>query len=531
MKKSLGFLLAGILLCSTIVLSGFANKNNANSGGDKNLTASGEVTQEQIEENIIGTWFLAEQDGQPALTNEKRILDIISTKKAYSSVSRVEPEVSPFDHHAEAEVDINGNIMTITIDIGEDTTPVHEFTITDISDNEFTAIMSLPKPKNDPKPENIKNDSKPENTKNVVTFVKIDDNYTKDIIGTWEGRCTSKDSIFDDEQDHRWEYKADGTFVYYVKDGDKWIASEDSQNEYFVEGPLLCTRWVEDDVESREWWEITIDGDKMNWTALREDENGKTFTATFEMNKVDESSDKVTQEQIEENIIGRWMLSEEDGTPVMTNEKSVFNIVSTNKAYAGVSWVSDTGKKSLWHSPEEVEVTVDGNVVTITINPSENRSFVHEFTINDISDSKFTANKKRIDTINGAEPSVIESVVSFVKINDDYSKDIIGTWEGRCTSEGSAFDDGQDHRWEYKDDGTFVYYVKDGDEWAPGEDSMNEYFVDGNLLCTRWMEGDEENREWWETTIDGDKMSWTALREDENGKAFTATFEMTRVTE
>ncbi len=126
------------------------------------------------------------------------------------------------------------------------------------------------------------------------------------------------------------------------------------------------------------------------------------------------NSSDVTQEQIEENIIGRWMLSEEDGTPVMTNEKSVFNIVSTNKAYAGVSWVSDTGKKSLWHSPEEVEVTVDGNVVTITINPSENRSFVHEFTINDISDSEFTANKKRIDTINGAEPSVIESVVSFV---------------------------------------------------------------------------------------------------------------------
>ncbi len=60
---------------------------------------------------------------------------------------------------------------------------------------------------------------------------------------------------------------------------------------------------------------------------------------------------------------------------------------------------------------------------------------------------------------------------------------------------------------------------------------MNEYFVDGNLLCTRWMEGDEENREWWESTIDGDKMSWTALREDENGKTFTATFKMTRVTE
>ena len=38
----------------------------------------------------------------------------------------------------------------------------------------------------------------------------------------------------------------------------------------------------------REWWEITIDGDKMNWTALREGDDGKTFTATFELNKVEE---------------------------------------------------------------------------------------------------------------------------------------------------------------------------------------------------------------------------------------------------
>ena len=58
-------------------------------------------------------------------------------------------------------------------------------------------------------------------------------------------------------------------------------------NEYFVAGKLLCTRWTENGEENREWWEISIDGDKMNWTALREDENGKTFTASFEMTKVE----------------------------------------------------------------------------------------------------------------------------------------------------------------------------------------------------------------------------------------------------
>ena len=50
-------------------------------------TETQEVTQEQIEENIIGTWILSEQDVQPALTNEKGVLDIISNAEAYSSIS------------------------------------------------------------------------------------------------------------------------------------------------------------------------------------------------------------------------------------------------------------------------------------------------------------------------------------------------------------------------------------------------------------------------------------------------------------
>ena len=40
-------------------------------------------------------------------------------------------------------------------------------------------------------------------------------------------------------------------------------------------------------LENREWWEITIADGKMNWTALRQNEDGTTFTATFEMKKVE----------------------------------------------------------------------------------------------------------------------------------------------------------------------------------------------------------------------------------------------------
>ena len=67
---------------------------------------------------------------------------------------------------------------------------------------------------------------------------------------------------------HRWEYKADGTYTYYVKDGDQWVASANTLNEYFVAGNLLCFRWVDNGQENREWWEITIENGVMKWTVL-----------------------------------------------------------------------------------------------------------------------------------------------------------------------------------------------------------------------------------------------------------------------
>ena len=59
--------------------------------------------------------------------------------------------------------------------------------------------------------------------------------------------------------------------------------------EYFVDGTLLCMRWKNagDDTEKRERWEIaSVENGKMKWTALRQKEDGSTYTTTFEMTKV-----------------------------------------------------------------------------------------------------------------------------------------------------------------------------------------------------------------------------------------------------
>ena len=232
---------------------------------------------------------------------------------------------------------------------------------------------------------------------------------------------------------------------------------------------------------------------------------------------------------LSEKIIGKWMRADVNGQPLPTNNKMVITFVSTTKAYLSASLNARPEVATAWADKTEVAVAIDGNKVTVTNHPNEHKTSVEEFTITAISGTEFTANHKLTITIDGTVVVNDERTIRYAKIPTDYKADIVGTWEGRCTSEGSVFDDGQEHRWQYKADGTFVYYVKDGDDWVPSENTLNEYFVDGTLLCTRWVDNEQENREWWEISIDGDKMNWTALRQKEDGSTFTATFEMKKV--
>ncbi|MBQ9525081.1 MAG: hypothetical protein IJR69_08180 [Bacteroidaceae bacterium] len=233
---------------------------------------------------------------------------------------------------------------------------------------------------------------------------------------------------------------------------------------------------------------------------------------------------------ISEKILGKWMYADTDGQPTLTNKKAIYTFVSDTKALMSASLNSHPEAGTQWIDQLEADVVISGNKMTLVNHPDKQTTMVEEFIITDINDSEFNANRKITITADGAVVISVEQVVRFTKVISDYRADIIGTWEGRCTSENSVFDDGQEHRWQYNADGTYVYYVKDGDNWVPYEgNTLNEYFVDGNLLCTRWIDLGQENREWWEITISGDKMNWTALRQKEDGSTFTATFEMKKV--
>jgi hypothetical protein len=116
--------------------------------------------------------------------------------------------------------------------------------------------------------------------------VRVTDNFEQSVLGTWEAQVQNGNK----QQTWRWEFKANGTYVFSLKEGDAaWKVFEDYVSEYFVDGTLLCTRWqnTASSDEQRDWWEIeSIQGGKMKWTALRIDKDLTTHTETLELSKV-----------------------------------------------------------------------------------------------------------------------------------------------------------------------------------------------------------------------------------------------------
>ena len=232
---------------------------------------------------------------------------------------------------------------------------------------------------------------------------------------------------------------------------------------------------------------------------------------------------KVSQADIEKMIVGTWVTADRGGQPEITSEKVVFDILSNTKARVSAQFELAPGKPLTWMDFWDADVVIDGNKMTITDHPGENATATSEMTISAISPDEFTANHKVVLTVDGAEVGRMEDVGRYVKVDANYGESILGTWEGQ------APDNGQGFRCEYKDDGTYVFYLKEGDNWVASADTADEYYVAGNLLCQRWVENGKENRETWEIAINGDTMSWTALRKGDDGNTFTDARELKKV--
>ena len=233
---------------------------------------------------------------------------------------------------------------------------------------------------------------------------------------------------------------------------------------------------------------------------------------------------------VAEMIIGKWIVAELNGQPCPTNLKTVVTFESPTKAYGSISDIYSMS----WNEHTAADISINGNMVTILSEEDDHISHVLNVTVSSITDTDMVLSSDWTVFLDG-EVVYHETYDQerWVRVTKDYGDDILGLWEGRSTdSEDSEFDDGENHRWEYLADGTFHYHQNVDGQWIQSDDVLSDYFVDGNLLCTRWKnagEGQEEHREWWEIeSIENGVMKWTALRMREDGTTYTATFEMTK---
>ena len=236
---------------------------------------------------------------------------------------------------------------------------------------------------------------------------------------------------------------------------------------------------------------------------------------------------------VAEKIIGKWITAESDGKAMPTNEKVVLDFVSTTEAYVSLSIQDRTAEDIPWRDREESDVEINGNDVILFHSPKPGMNVSVDLHVESITDATLIA--KRIVTIrqDGGLVKSTENIIRYEKLNVDYRNAICGMWEGRMTSEQSVYGDVEDHRWEYMTDGTFNFFRKVNGQWQISDDDFSDYFVAGNLLCTRWKNagaGNEEHREWWEIeSIENGVMKWKALRQNADGSTYTATFEMKKI--
>lgn len=223
---------------------------------------------------------------------------------------------------------------------------------------------------------------------------------------------------------------------------------------------------------------------------------------------------------LSEKIIGKWMPVDLGGQAVLTDDQSVYTFVSSTKAYMSTSVVHNQGDEDSWGEPIEMDVVIKGSKMTLTYYLGKNIKAVEVFKFTSIDDNLFTADHKITLTENGEVVLSNEGEIRFSKVTDEFGQELLGTWECQEIT-GSQTHNDDNARLEFFPDGSYNYYRKSAaGEWELVTDRvLNEFFVDGKFLATRWESaGQPMEYEYWEIeSIDDNGMKWSALRQLPDG--------------
>ena len=224
---------------------------------------------------------------------------------------------------------------------------------------------------------------------------------------------------------------------------------------------------------------------------------------------------------VKEKIVGKWKLSEVNNRDQVTNGRMILTYNENATLAVSISYFNKETNSYIWRNKQPGIYSIDGNVIKNYLNQSGLYDATPHY-IEAISDEAMT-----MSSTSGGQ-------TIYTRVAADYTSDIIGMWEvTEMTGEETYNDDNA--RLAFLADGTYRYYRKDDTgEWQlVSTRDVEEYFVDGDFVATRWQEkGGEMNYEWWDIDeIKDGQMKWSALREREDGTRFTTTFTWKKVSD
>ncbi len=225
---------------------------------------------------ILGTWVNTHTNNTPILTDASFVIGFRSDKiEAYASGVKLDSLNKTWIENNNFRYSVDGNRITID-GYNEAGNKFHmEFIILNADQQTLSYSVSRFM---------IDNVEFPDNK--TYTCKRITTDLGSPLIGTWYGRSTTPGTA--DTSYHYWDYFAGGYYDYYYRDNTgKWINKSDNEGEYFLYGNLFASNYTNDLIsggkgKSYECWNISIEGETMRWTGLRE--NG--VTTSFMMVKV-----------------------------------------------------------------------------------------------------------------------------------------------------------------------------------------------------------------------------------------------------
>lgn len=225
---------------------------------------------------------------------------------------------------------------------------------------------------------------------------------------------------------------------------------------------------------------------------------------------------------LSQKIIGKWKRVTKDGVATLTENREILTFLNDKSATFSMAAYKTNEKRWIWEKQTTMEYTIENNRLCI-----KKDAYIYS-TIDRVSENLMEWTVDSV-VVNGVD--VKDDIkATFAKVTVDYTQDILGLWEGVEMTGDETYD--VEERIEYRADGSYVYYKKDGDSWTPSSDVNNEYNMDGDWLVLRWRNATEEDfhYEWWDVEyVQANEMKWTSLREKEDGTRFTSTFTWKRV--